>query len=181
MLRMLVLALGLVVASGAQAANTAHDFSFTSIEGEPLPMSGFDGRPVLLVNTASFCGFTYQYEALQALWERYRDDGLVVLGVPSQDFGRQEYGTDGEIKEFCELTYGIEFPMTSLETVKGDGAHPLYRWIAAELGAQRGTPRWNFHKFLLSPEGEVVGAWSSRVEPSASEITAEIEALLAQR
>ena len=181
MLRVLILAVALVFTTGAQAANTAHDFSFTSIEGEPLPMAGFEGRPVLLVNTASFCGFTYQYEALQALWERYRDEGLVVLGVPSQDFGQQEYGSEGEIKEFCELTYGIEFPMTSLETVKGDGAHPLYRWIAAELGPRQGTPRWNFHKFLLSPSGEVVGAWSSRVEPGAPEITAEIEALLAQR
>ena len=87
MLSMLVLAVALVFASGAQASNSAHDFAFTSIEGEPLPMAGFEGRPVLLVNTASFCGFTYQYEALQTLWERYRDEGLVVLGVPSQDFG----------------------------------------------------------------------------------------------
>ena len=181
MLRMLTIALALLLAPAAQAANSAHDFAFTSIEGEPLPMTRFVGQPVLLVNTASFCGFTYQYEALQALWERYRDQGLVVLGVPSQDFGRQEYGSEGEIKQFCELTYGIEFPMTSLETVKGEEAHPLYRWIAEEIGPARGVPRWNFHKVLLSPEGEVVGAWPSRVEPNAPEITAEIEALIAAR
>ena len=179
MLRMLVFAVALLLGTAAHAANTAHDFNFTSLEGEPLPMSQFEGQPVLLVNTASFCGFTYQYKALQALWDRYRDQGLVVLGVPSQDFGGQEYGSDGEIKQFCELTYGIEFPMTSLERVKGKGAHPLYRWIAAEMGKTRGVPRWNFHKFLLSPDGQVVGSWPSRVEPGSEEISAEIEALLA--
>lgn len=153
----------------------AHDFAFTSIEGEPLPMADFAGKAVLLVNTASRCGFTYQYEALQALWSDYRDKGLVVLGVPSNDFANQEPGSNEEIKQFCEVNFAIDFPMTEKEKVTGNGAHPLYRWIAAELGEQ---PSWNFHKFLITPRGAVVEAWSARTEPTAPPLLAAIEAVL---
>ena len=154
---------------------SAHDFAFTSIEGQPLPMAGFEGKAVLLVNTASRCGFTYQYEALQSLWSDYRDKGLVVLGVPSNDFANQEPGSNEDIKQFCEVNFAIDFPMTEKQRVTGAEAHPLYRWLAAETGEQ---PSWNFHKFLITPAGAVVDVWSARTEPNAPPLIAAIEAVL---
>ena len=151
-----------------------HDFEFPGIEGETLSLKDFAGQPVLVVNTASECGFTPQYEDLQALWRDYRDRGLVVLGVPSNDFGGQEPGSAAEIRQFCEINYGVDFPMTAKQRVIGEDAHPFYRRIAAELGEDH-APRWNFHKYLLSPEGELAGAWPSSVAPTGPEIRAAIE------
>ncbi len=176
---MLILISGGVPAAAAGAAKSAHDFTFTAIEGGPLPLSDFRGKVVLVVNTASFCGFTPQYEDLQAVWERYRDRGLVVLGVPSNDFGNQEPGTEDEIKRFCEVNFNIDFPMTSKVAVKGEDAHPFYKWAAAEVGAA-GAPRWNFHKYLVGPEGELVTWFSTRTEPTSAEVAAAIEAQLAR-
>jgi glutathione peroxidase len=156
---------------------TAHDFAFTSIDGEKLPLADWRGRPVLVVNTASFCGYTPQYEGLQALWQRYRERGLVVLGVPSNDFGNQEPGSATEIKEFCETNFDVDFPLAEKQKVTGGEAHPFYRWVVAELG-EAGAPRWNFHKYLVAPDGSLAGAWPSRVAPDAAEITKEIEPLL---
>jgi len=158
-------------------AMTAHDFQFTAIDGEPLAMSAFAGKPVLLVNTASFCGFTPQYEGLQALWERYRDRGLVVLGVPSNDFGNQEPGSEQEIKAFCETRFDVDFPLTEKYSVAGGHAHPLYKWIAAELGEDM-APRWNFHKYLIAPDGSLAGAWPSQVKPDSDAVVAAVEATL---
>ena len=174
-----LLTLGGKTMSDANSANaaSAHDFSFTAIEGGPLDMSGFKGKPVLLVNVASECGFTPQYENLQAVWERYKDRGLIVLGVPSNDFGAQEPGTEKEILAFCEARFGIDFPMTAKEHVIGAKAHPLYKWIESTLG-EGGAPRWNFHKYLISSEGELLEAWPSAVKPDGAEITGAIEANL---
>jgi glutathione peroxidase len=155
------------------------DFEFTSIEGDTLPLAQFRGRPVLVVNTASFCGFTPQYQDLEALWRQYRERGLVVIGVPSNDFGAQEPGTASEIKQFCEGTYAVDFPLTDKEEVVGAKAHPFFRWIADELG-DAGAPRWNFHKYLIAPDGSLAGAWPSRVRPTDAEITGKIEGLLAK-
>src|SRR5271169_5695492 len=119
---------------------SAYDFSFRSIDGDPLPLAGYRGKPVLVVNTASFCGFTPQYKDLEALWRRYRERGLVVIGVPSNDFGQQEPGSASEIKQFCEGHYAVDFPLTDKVEVIGANAHPFFRWIAAELG-DAGTPR----------------------------------------
>lgn len=152
---------------------TAHDFSFTAIEGGPLPMAQFAGKPVLVVNTASRCGFTHQYDGLQALYDRYRDRGLVVLGVPSQDF-RQELATSEDVKKFCEVNFGLDFPMTEIESVKGADAHPLFQWLA-EQGA---VPRWNFNKFLIDPEGKFVEVYGSSVKPESSKITQQVETVL---
>ena len=107
---------------------TAHDFAFTAIDGAPLPLKSFAGKAVLIVNTASQCGFTPQYAALQDLWTRYRDKGFVLLGVPSNDFGGQEPGTAAEIKEFCEVNFSVDFPLTEKVAVTGEGAHPFYAW-----------------------------------------------------
>lgn len=159
------------------ASPSTHGIAFTSIDGDPLPMSSFAGKAVLVVNTASRCGFTYQYTGLQKVWERYRDQGLVVLGVPSNDFGQQEPGTEAEIKNFCEVNFDVDFPLTTKQSVKGKDAHPFFRHVAETLGEQS-LPRWNFHKYLVDPEGGLVSAWSSKIEPGSAEITEAIERVL---
>ena len=156
------------------AAADAHRFAFTSIEGEALPLSSFAGKAVLLVNTASRCGFTPQYDGLQALWERYRDRGLVVLGVPSNDFGGQEPGSEAEIKEFCEVNFAVNFPLTAKTRVRGEEAHPFYRWAIERLGSEA-APQWNFHKYLIDPQGRLVAWFPTRTEPGAEEVTRAIE------
>jgi glutathione peroxidase len=156
---------------------TAHDFDFTSIDGAPLPMQGFDGKAVLVVNTASRCGLTPQYEGLESLWAAYRDKGLVVLGVPSNDFGGQEPGTESEIQSFCTTNFGVDFPMTAKVPVTGAAAHPFYQWAKAELGDEA-EPRWNFHKILVGKDGRLVRGFGSRTEPSDPELIAAIDAAL---
>lgn len=166
-------------AAAEPAASSAHDFSFTAIEGGPLPLSGFKDKVVLLVNTASRCGFTPQYEGLQAVWERYRERGLVVLGVPSNDFGGQEPGSEAEIKQFCEVNFNVDFPLTAKEHVVGEQAHPFYRWAAGRLGFAA-KPRWNFHKYLIGPDGELVDWFATTTKPTAAKVTRAIEAQLAK-
>jgi len=156
---------------------SAHDYSFKSIDGAALPLAAYRGKPVLVVNTASFCGFTPQYKELEALWRKYQKRGLVVLGVPSNDFGQQEPGSAAEIKSFCATNYAIDFPLAAKERVIGPEAHPFYRWVAGELG-EDAAPRWNFHKYLVGPDGTLAGMWPSRVSPGSAEIAREIEALL---
>lgn len=181
MIRFVALAFLLVsslfVVSSTGHAMSAWDFKFDSIDGKPLPLSDFKGKAVLVVNTASQCGFTPQYEGLQALWSQYRDKGLVVLGVPSNDFGGQEPGSAEEIKRFCEVNFDVDFPLTAKQKVVGGDAHPFYRWIAAELG-EGATPRWNFHKYLVDPSGQIVGAFPSRVTPESEELRKAVEAAL---
>ncbi|PPR31693.1 MAG: Hydroperoxy fatty acid reductase gpx1 [Alphaproteobacteria bacterium MarineAlpha9_Bin6] len=158
-------------------AMNAHDFDFESIDGAPMAMENYTGKVVLLVNTASFCGFTPQYTALQSLWQNYRDRGLVVLGVPSNDFGGQEPHAESDIKDFCVTNFGVDFPMTTKQHVIGPNAHPLYKWIVNEAG-EDSAPRWNFHKYLIGPDGELAGLWPSRVNPTDAEIVGAIEPLL---
>jgi len=157
--------------------NSAYEFSFTSIEGALLPLSNFSGKVLLVVNTASFCGFTKQYAALQTLWKRYEDRGLVILGVPSNDFGQQEPGTELEIKNFCEVNFDIDFPMTAKEKVKGPSAHPFYKWAASNKGAVA-KPRWNFHKYLISPNGELIDWFSSTTSPLSNRLIRSVEEAL---
>ena len=167
----------LAAAVAPARAESAHDFAFMSIEGTPLPLSGFAGKAVLVVNTASFCGFTHQYANLQALWARYRDLGLVVLGVPSNDFGGQEPGSEAEIKEFCEVNFEVDFPLTEKVRVRGGDAHPFYQWAAQTLGAQA-QPRWNFHKYLVAPDGRLVGWFPTGTSPTSESVIQAIEAQL---
>ena len=155
---------------------TAYDFEFPAIEGGKLPLSAWKGKPILVVNTASFCGFTPQYIELEKLWNQYKAKGVIVLGVPSNDFGQQEPGSAKEIKAFCE-TYDVSFPLTEKQKVVGADAHPFYRWIAAELG-DAGVPRWNFHKYLIDTNGDLAGAWPSRVTPLSREVTEAVEQAL---
>jgi glutathione peroxidase len=156
---------------------SAHDFSFTSIDGEPLPLSGFKGKPVLVVNTASRCGLTPQYEGLEQLYRDYRDRGLVVLGVPCNQFAGQEPGTEAEIKDFCETRFSVDFPMTSKVDVKDAARHPFYAWAEDALGTPA-VPVWNFHKILVGPDGEAVAAFGPRTDPLDATITEAVEGAL---
>lgn len=156
---------------------TAHDYSFRSIGGGPLPLSGFKGKVLLVVNVASQCGLTPQYAGLEELWKAKRGKGLVVLGVPSNDFGEQEPGSESEIKIFCETRYAVDFPMTAKEHVIGAGAHPLYKWVTEQLG-EGAAPKWNFHKYLFARDGSLAGTFGSRTEPSAAEIVQAIDEAL---
>ena len=158
--------------------SNAHGFSFTAIDGAALPLSKFKGKAVLVVNTASECGYTPQYKDLEALWKRYRERGLVVLGVPCNDFGAQEPGSEKQIQSFCEVNYGVDFPLTAKARVTGNDAHPFYKW-AAEVAGEAAAPRWNFHKYLVGPDGELVAWFPTRTSPAAKDVTAAIEAALA--
>jgi glutathione peroxidase len=150
------------------------DAVFANIDGGTHQMRGWAGQPVLVVNTASECGFTYQYDGLQALYDTYKDRGLVVLAVPSDDFN-QELGSAAEVKEFCEISFGLQLPMADITSVKGTGAHPFYQAVRAETGF---VPKWNFNKVLIGPDGAVVATWGSNVKPQSGQITRAIEALL---
>lgn len=161
----------------AEAGQSAHDFIFQSIDGQPLPLATFAGKAVLVVNTASQCGFTPQYAELEQLWRDYRGRGLVVLGVPSNDFGGQEPGGAAEIRAFCADTYAVDFPLAAKVRVKGADAHPFYRWAAAQVGAL-GVPRWNFHKYLIAPDGRLADWFSTVTKPRAPKVVAAIEKLL---
>jgi glutathione peroxidase len=154
----------------------AANWVFDSIDGGQIRLSDYAGQPVLVVNTASLCAFTPQYEGLQALYDRYRDRGLVVLAVPSQDF-RQELESEAEVKEFCELTYGLDLPMTTITRVRGAQAHPFYAWLRQDAGF---VPAWNFNKVLLDGAGRVAATWGSAARPMSGAVTSRIEPLLPQ-
>lgn len=164
-------------AGGGSDEAGAYAYRFTAIDGSPLPLSDFRGKPVLVVNTASKCGLTPQYEGLEALWRAYRDKGLVVLGVPSNDFAGQEPGTEAEISQFCATTFGVDFPMTAKTTVKGRGVHPFYAWARERLG-EAGEPTWNFHKILIGKDGRPIAAFNPRTAPDNENLVQAIEQAL---
>jgi glutathione peroxidase len=163
--------------SGAPAGGDAYQFSFVSIDGKPMPLSDFKGKTVLIVNTASQCGFTPQYTALEAVYQKYKDKGLVVVGVPSNNFGGQEPGSNAEIKKFCEGNYDVDFPLTTKYDVKGDQAHPFYKWAAA-VGGTAAIPAWNFHKLLIGPNGQLLAEFPSKVTPDSTPVESAIEAAI---
>ena len=157
---------------------TAYDFSFRTIDGAPMPLADYRGKVLLVVNTASYCGLTPQYEGLEALYRRFRDQGLVVIGVPANDFGKQEPGTAQEIKSFCTTRFAVDFPLASKEQVIGGEAHPFYKWAVAELG-EDAAPKWNFHKYLIGKDGSIAGVFGSRTVPDAPDLVQAVEAALA--
>ncbi|MDJ0825371.1 MAG: glutathione peroxidase [Rhodobacter sp.] len=158
------------------APASAKEFVFASIDGGELALEDWRGRPVLVANTASQCGFTPQYDGLQALYDTYRDRGLVVLAVPSDDFN-QELASEAAVKEFCELNFDLDLPMTEITHVRGEAAHAFYRWLSAEHGF---APRWNFNKVLIGPEGELVATYGSTTRPMSRTLRRQVEALLAE-
>lgn len=156
---------------------TAYAFTFKGLDGNDILLSAYAGHPLLVVNTASQCGYTPQYAGLQQLWTRYRDRGLVVLGVPSNDFGGQEPGSKSEIHATAQGTYHVTFPITEKVAVKGKDAHPFFRWAAADR--PREAPRWNFHKYLIGRDGQLRSTFPSAVEPTDPLVIAAIERELA--
>ncbi|MFN4157821.1 MAG: glutathione peroxidase [Gemmobacter sp.] len=161
-----------LMATGAGAAPP--DVPFASIDGGELRLADWAGRPVLVVNTASLCAFTPQYEGLQALYDAYRDRGLVVLAVPSDDF-RQELNSASAVRDFCAVNFDLDLPMTDITKVKGAAAHPFYQWVKAETGF---APGWNFAKVLVDGSGRVAGTFGSSVQPLGSRMRAAVEAVL---
>jgi len=156
---------------------SAYDFSFDTLQGKPYPLKDLEGRPLVVVNTASKCGFTPQYKGLEALWRDHKSSGLVVIGVPSNDFGAQEPGNAQEIASFCELNYGVDFPMMAKVHVKGPDAHPFFKW-AANQGGFLAAPKWNFFKYLIGKDGELVEWFSSITGPDSGKFKAAVEKIL---
>lgn len=164
-------------AENTSVSGSAYDYTFETLDGRPLPLSEYKGKVILVVNTASKCGFTPQYKGLEALYQRFKGRGLVILGVPSNDFGEQEPGTAADIKKFCELNYGVTFPMTTKQVVTGDDAHPFFLWAREQLGFGS-APKWNFHKYLIGTDGKPVDFFLSTTTPDSKKLVSAIEDLL---
>ena len=156
---------------------TFYDFELELITGETISLDKYEGKAVLLVNVASKCGFTKQYTDLQNLWEKYREKNLIVLGVPSNQFGSQEPGSNDEIKDFCETNFNINFPMTSKYDVKGENAHDVYKWAKDTFG-KSAVPKWNFHKILIDKKGKIHDTFASFTNPMSKKIIKELENIL---
>ena len=152
------------------------DFKINGISGEIINLKDYQNKLVLVVNTASYCGFTKQYDDLQLLWEKYRSEGLIVLGVPSNSFN-QEKKADAEVKEFCDVNFNIDFPMTTITEVKGENSHELFKWAERNYG-KSAVPKWNFHKILINKEGKIEDTYNSFTKPMSKKITSKIESLL---
>lgn len=177
--RLIILFLCFWMVPAMAAEKNLHDFTLTGIDGKPLPLSQFAGHPVLLVNTASQCGYTGQYDGLEKLYETYKDKGLVIVGVPSNDFGGQEPGKAEEIATFCKINYGVSFPLADKTVVSGKAADPLYVWAGTQAG-MLGTPKWNFHKYLFGKDGHFIDWFATPTEPMSAKITAAVEKALAE-
>ena len=177
MFKLFLMILSMIFSTKSMSSDKSfHDFSIQSISGGEINLADYKNKVVLLVNTASQCGFTPQYAGLQKIYDRYKDDGLVVLGVPSDDFN-QELSSDDDVKKFCEIRYGVNFPLTSIQKIKGDSAHPLYKWISGNTSVI-GQPRWNFHKYLISKEGQILNWFSSMTSPTSDGLLKQVEQAL---
>ena len=155
----------------------AYDFNFKDLDGTPLNLSEYRGKVIVAINVASQCGFTSQYEDMQQVWEKYRSKGIIILGIPSNDFGKQEPGSNEDIKNFCEAKFGISFPMTEKVSVKGSEAHPFYIWARENYG-KSAIPKWNFHKIIIDKHGEIAETFSSITKPSSEKFIKILEKLI---
>ena len=160
--------------SSAKYEKLAYDFSFNDLDGSKINLSSFKNKVIVIINVASQCGFTNQYEDMQSIWERYQKDGLIIIGIPSNDFGNQEPGSESEIKTFCEAKFGITFPMTEKVIVKGDNAHPFYQWAKDNYG-NSAIPKWNFHKIIIDKNGKIADTFASITNPSSKRFIKVIE------
>ena len=155
----------------------AYDFQFNDLDGSALNLSDYRGKVIIVVNVASQCGFTKQYEDMQNVWEKYQSKGIVMLGIPSNDFGKQEPGSNKDIKNFCEAKFGISFPMTEKVSVKGSDAHPFYIW-ARENHGKSAIPKWNFHKIIIDRNGKIAETFASITNPSSKRFIKALEKLI---
>ena len=163
--------------SNSNNSKTLFDFKINSINNDEIDFSIYKGNTILIVNVASKCGFTKQYQDLQNLYKLYKDKGLIIIGIPSNQFGKQEPGSEKEIKNFCETNFNITFPMTSKYDVKGDSAHPIYVWAKKTFGNST-VPKWNFHKILINKDGKIEDTFASFTNPMSKKITKKIEQIL---
>ena len=154
-----------------------YDFDFNDLDGSPLNLSEYKNKVIIVINVASQCGFTNQYEDMQKIWEKYQSRGVIILGVPSNDFGNQEPGSSQEIKNFCEAKFGISFPMTEKVSVKGESAHPFYKWAKKNHG-KSAVPKWNFHKIIIGKNGKIVDTFASITNPSSKKFVEALEKAL---
>ena len=161
----------------ADYSKLAYNFKFNDLDGKELNLNAFKNKVIIVVNVASQCGFTNQYEDMQKVWIKYQDKGVVMLGIPSNDFGKQEPGSSEEIKNFCEAKFGITFPMAQKVSVKGENAHPFYIW-ARENHGKSAIPKWNFHKIIISKDGKVLDTFASMINPSSKKFIKAIEKAL---
>lgn len=164
---------------GKYTDKTAYDFQFIAMDGSIFPLSQFQGKVMLIVNTASECGFTPQYKALQELWEEYKDLGLTIIATPCNDFGNQEPAADNDVFQFCRRSFNITFPLMRKVTVVGPRAHLFYKWAEEQVGFA-GHPRWNFHKYLIGPKGELVNWFAPFTDPMSKKVRKAIEKVLAR-
>ena len=180
MIKKLVLSLSILIISSMSlhAASSIYEIPVVDIDGNSTTLAQYEGKVVLIVNVASKCGYTKQYDGLEKLYDEYKDQGLVVLGFPCNQFGGQEPGTEKEIEEFCRLTFGVSFPMYSKIDVNGSARHPLYQFLAGEQSPFPGDISWNFNKFLISKDGHILHRYASKVEPMSKELTGDIKAAL---
>ena len=162
--------------SHAEYEKIFYDFKINSITGDKIDLKDFKGKPILIVNTASYCGFTKQYNDMQELWEKYRDRGLIVLGIPSNSFN-QEKSDNSAVKEFCEVNFNINFPLTEITSVKGDNAHEIYKWAKSNYG-KSAVPKWNFYKILINKDGKVEDTYSSLTNPNSNKLRKKINMLI---
>lgn len=170
---------GVAMTAALFGASNVLDFTLNSIDGKPAPLSQYQGKVVLIVNVASKCGFTPQYTGLEKIYEKYKDQGFVILGFPANNFGAQEPGTNAEIKTFCSTKYSVTFPMFAKVSVKGDDTTPLYQFLTQKANpAVAGEIKWNFTKFLVDRHGHVVARFEPAVKPDSAEVVAEVEKLL---
>ena len=161
----------------AEYSKLAYDYKFNDLDGSELNLNKFKNKVIVVVNVASQCGFTKQYEDMQKVWVKYQDKGVVMLGVPSNDFGKQEPGSSEEIKNFCEAKFSITFPMTEKVSVKGENAHPFYIWARKNHG-KSSIPKWNFHKIIIGKDGKVLDTFASMTNPSSKKFIKAIEKAL---
>jgi glutathione peroxidase len=175
-----ILALLFCVTALSAGDKTVFDYTLSSIDGQPAPLSAFKGKVVMLVNVASRCGFTPQYSALEAIYEKYKDRGFVIVGIPANNFGAQEPGTNQEIKTFCQSKYNVKFPMMSKVSVKGDDQTPLYQFLTDKSANPKtgGDIQWNFTKFLIGADGQILARFEPKVTPDSPEVTSAIESAL---
>ena len=163
--------------SMAEYDKLANEFTFNDLDGSKINLKDYNNKVIVVVNVASKCGFTKQYEDLQIIWDKYQSKGLIVLGVPSNDFGAQEPGSNNEIKNFCEAKFGITFPITEKAIVKGDNAHPFYLWAKKNYGRQA-VPKWNFHKIIVNRQGKIHDTFASITNPTSKRFISSIEKAL---
>ena len=161
----------------SSAKANLYEFSFKSIDGKKINLKDFRGKPIFIVNTASLCGFTYQYSDIEMLYKKYKKNGLVIIGIPSNDFGNQELSSNKEVKSFCTVNFDISFLLTEITNIKGEEGHPFFKWVRKEAGLLA-FPKWNFYKYLINKEGLLVKWYASTTSPNSKKITTEIDNII---